>query len=80
MHIFWNFLILFSLIWILLYSLVPSFVMVDEQLDKISCLWYASIISIFIALGLVVMYVIFSYSEERMILRQASKYIEKVMK
>jgi len=54
--------------------------MVDEQLDKISCLWYASIISIFIALGLVVMYVIFSYSEERMILRQASKYIEKVMK
>lgn len=64
-QVFWNFLILFSFIWIMLFTLEPDIVKTDLVFSKMKCSWFAFAIAIFIVLILWLVFYIIRWSQTR---------------
>lgn len=77
-HAFWNFLILFTFAWVILYTTEPAWVKRDNVVSKSLCAWYALAISILIVLILLIIYGIMFMVRKRKVTEKADSFLERM--
>lgn len=77
-HAFWNFLILFTFAWVVLYISEPNWVKREGLVSKSLCAWYALAIAILIVLVILVIYGIMFMVHKRKVTQKADSFLERM--
>ena len=77
-HAFWNFLIVFSFAWIILFTTEPVWVQVNGTVSKSLCAWYAFVIALLLAFFLLMVFLIMRLVMRKKMTKKAETFIDRL--